>query len=166
MGVRAVLRMVLMGMFVWVGVAQAQGGAPERLPDTRGLFPEGKMVIATDDGRHVPFVVEVAADPQQRSLGLMYRQEMPADAGMLFIWPDAGDRTMWMKNTYIPLDMLFIDGDGIVVKVVSNTKPHDLTYISSEIPAKAVLEINAGTARLLSLGEGDKIIYPGVAANR
>ncbi|MCF8487821.1 MAG: DUF192 domain-containing protein [Rhodospirillum sp.] len=133
-----------------------------QIPDTRGLFPQDKLVVATDDGRHVPFVVEVASDPQQRSLGLMYRKDLAADGGMLFLWSDAGERTMWMKNTYIPLDMLFIDGDGYVVKVVANTKPHDLTHISSDFPAKGVLEINAGTARLLSLGQGDRIIHAGL----
>ncbi|WP_413203809.1 DUF192 domain-containing protein [Rhodospirillum sp. A1_3_36] len=165
MRLRAVLIAMGLGVLVlasWGGEAARAADPVEALPSTQGMFPQDKVIIATDDGRHVPFVVEIASDAQQRSLGLMYRKELAADAGMLFLWPNSGERTMWMKNTYIPLDMLFVDGDGYVVKVVANTKPHDLTHISSGFPAKGVLEINAGTARLLSLEQGDRILYPGL----
>ncbi|GEO82655.1 DUF192 domain-containing protein [Pararhodospirillum oryzae] len=131
------------------------GGAAEPAP-----LPRSHLVIETQDGRQVPFEVEVATTPQQRAVGLMYRKNLPADAGMLFVWGDTAPRTMWMKNTLVALDMLFLDDRGWIVHVVRNTKPQDESLITAPFPAAAVLEINAGTAELLSLEAGDRVRHP------
>ena len=104
------------------------------------------------------FAAEIADTPQLRRRGLMFRQRLPKDKAMLFDW---GGRqlvaNMWMRNTYIPLDMVFIASDGTVVRVAGNTKPRSLKIISSGVPVAAVLEIAAGTARRIGLEPGSKV---------
>lgn len=91
--------------------------------------------------------VEVADTNEKRRIGLMNRRSMPSHHGMIFTWPDrSGGRYMWMKNTYIPLDMLFID-EGQIVAIIENTTPHDETPRGTEQLVNAVLEVNAGWVR-------------------
>lgn len=100
------------------------------------------------------FNVELATNPDQRRRGLMYRPEMRPEWGMLFVYPDEQVRSFWMKNTFIPLDMVFLDRAGRVVHVVHRAEPETRTGRSSERPARFVLELNAGTA-------ADRGIEPG-----
>ncbi|MGD9539575.1 DUF192 domain-containing protein [Methylocystis sp.] len=112
--------------------------------------------IVTSTGEH-DFKVEVAETPKSRARGLMFRKSMPADRGMLFDFKVEGPVSMWMKNTYIPLDMVFIGRDGRVVGVAADTEPLSERIISSPAPAYAVLELNAGVARRISLAPGDRV---------
>lgn len=99
--------------------------------------------------------VEVARDPASRERGLMYRRYMPENRGMLFDFGRSETVLMWMKNTYIPLDMIFISRDGKVTHIEANTEPLSQAIISSNGPAFAVLEVNAGVAQKLGLKDGD-----------
>jgi len=112
--------------------------------------------IVTATGEH-DFKVEVVDTPKARARGLMFRKSMPADHGMLFEFKTEGPISMWMKNTYIPLDMVFIGRDGRVVGVAADAEPFSERIIASPEPAYAVLELNAGAARRISLAPGDQV---------
>ncbi len=117
------------------------------------------LEIDSRSGTH-QFRVEVVADEESRRRGLMYRKEMEADVGMLFDFKEERHISMWMKNTYIPLDMLFIDKTGQVVRIAENTVPESLESIRSGLPVLAVLELNAGSAKRWGLRAGDKVRHP------
>jgi len=106
------------------------------------------------------FVVEVAETDDQRQQGLMFRERMHPNAGMLFDYGTPQVVQMWMKNTYIPLDMIFIDSTGVIQHIVERTVPHSLQAISSQKRVRGVLEVNAGTVLRLGLRVGDKVIHP------
>lgn len=103
--------------------------------------------------------IELAVTPAQRSRGLMYRTELAANAGMLFDFGVDQPISMWMKNTYIPLDMLFIRSDGRIASIATDTVPLSTATISSGVPVKAVLELPAGTVRAKGIAVGDRIEY-------
>ncbi len=118
------------------------------------------LTLVTASGKHTFRVVQAVTD-EERARGLMFRRAIDPDYGMLF---DFGaketEATMWMKNTYIPLDMLFIRADGTIRSIAENTTPFSLDTISSGGPVKAVLEVQGGTARRLGLKPGDKVVHP------
>jgi len=114
------------------------------------------LTIETKAGP-VSFKVELAETPAERAKGLMYRTELAADAGMLFDFGPEQPIFMWMKNTYIPLDMLFIRPDGRIASIAANTVPLSTQTISSEVPVSAVLELPAGTARAKGISVGDQV---------
>lgn len=120
-------------------------------------FGKSGLVIEGESGRH-EFTVELALTPDQRSRGLMFRRSMDGDAGMLFDFGRSGGRaSMWMKNTYIPLDMLFIAADGTVESIAARTVPHSLEAINSKGPVRGVLELNGGTTARLGIRPGDRV---------
>ena len=121
----------------------------------------GTLVLKTATGDH-NFNIEVAITDQERALGLMFRRSLPENAGMLFIYDPPQPATMWMKNTFIPLDMVFISVDGKVHRVESNTEPFSTAIIPSEGDVVGVLELNAGEANKIGLKRGDQVIYPGL----
>ncbi|MFT5392076.1 MAG: uncharacterized membrane protein (UPF0127 family) [Gammaproteobacteria bacterium] len=106
------------------------------------------------------FEVEVADDDAKRQRGLMFRRQMAAEHGMLFVYPKRRSISMWMKNTYLPLDMLFIEEDGAVSRIEADTTPESERVIRSEKPAVAVLELNAGEAQRRVIRAGDQILHP------
>lgn len=106
------------------------------------------------------FDVEIADDAAERSRGLMYREQLPQNAGMLFLYPDEKPRGFWMKNTPLPLDIIFIDAGGRVVHVAANARPFDLSLIESRVAAQSVLEINGGLAARLGISPGAEVIWP------
>ncbi len=123
-------------------------------------FEKSKLAIVSTSGRHV-FDVELAVTPNQRSQGLMFRYEMAPEAGMLFDFgPTERRQSMWMKNTYIPLDMLFIKADGRIESIAERTVPRSLEVISSRGRVRAVLELNGGTASRLGIRPGDRVEHP------
>ena len=122
-------------------------------------FAQDELVIEGADGRRHSFQVELALEPRQQSQGLMYRKRMAADAGMLFIYQPTRPVAMWMQNTYIPLDMIFIQADGEISKIVQRTVPLSQETISSDRPVRAVLEVNGGTAARLELKPGDRVVH-------
>ena len=136
--------------------AQAQNGPPEDLD----AFPRGKLEIA--DGKKVKhtFDVWLADSPRRQAQGLMFVRSLPAMRGMLFVHESPRPVSMWMKNTYIPLDMVFIDSEGHIQQIVEQTTPHSLEIIRSKDPALAVLEIAGGEAKRLGLHAGQRVVHP------
>lgn len=126
----------------------------------RAESPFGRAVVEIDTatGLH-RFNVEVASTPSQHAAGLMYRAELAPDAGMLFLFERERVVGMWMKNTLIPLDMVFIAGDGRVVSIAENTMPLSERVITSGAPVRAVLEVKGDTVRRLGLRPGDRVRY-------
>jgi uncharacterized protein len=104
--------------------------------------------------------VEIARSRAEQEQGLMFRESMAEDRGMLFDWGGMVEAAMWMKNTLIPLDMLFIDADGVILDIFASTVPGSLDVISAGVPVRAVLELNAGTAKRLGLKPGDRVQHP------
>ena len=117
-----------------------------------------ELVIVSATGRHA-FLVEVADTPEERALGLMFRQSLEADRGMLFDYRAERPAAMWMKNTEVPLDMLFIAADGRVVNIAENAVPGSLETIASDGPVRAVLEIGAGTVARLGIAPADRVVH-------
>jgi uncharacterized protein len=122
----------------------------------------GTLVLKTATGDH-NFTIEVATTDQERAIGLMFRRSLPENGGMLFIYDPPQTATMWMKNTLIPLDMVFISAEGKVHRIESHTEPFSTTVIPSEGEVVGVLELNAGEADKIGLKRGDKVVYPGLA---
>lgn len=118
-------------------------------------LPRSQLRIETDSAAHM-FRVQVADDPAKRSKGLMFRRDLPADEGMLFMFPLPEPASFWMKNTYIPLDLIFIRANGRIANI-EHGKPHDLTGIRSRGRVMAVLELTAGTASRLGIVPGDMV---------
>jgi uncharacterized membrane protein (UPF0127 family) len=123
-------------------------------------FAVDQIKIITTDGTRLGFTVEVASTRKQRQQGLMHREFMDQDKGMLFIFPQTGPFRLWMKNTKIPLDMLFIDELGVVNYIHPMAEPLSTITIKSEEPVKAVLEINGGLSEKLGITPGSRIVYP------
>jgi uncharacterized membrane protein (UPF0127 family) len=121
-------------------------------------FPRSALEIRSAHGRQW-FNIRIADTGPRQELGLMFQTRLPADEGMLF--PQAQPRvvTMWMKNTYVPLDMLFIDSRGRIVCLLANTKPQSLEILSCPKPVKAVLEIGGGEAAERGIHVGDRVIH-------
>lgn len=125
----------------------------------QAAFERSTLKIETLGESHT-FDVELALTPPQQAQGLMFRQQLAPDAGMLFYHQRDTVATMWMRNTFVPLDMLFIDAGGKIVHIAERTVPRSLTTISAGRPVRAVLEVNAGTARRLSIRIGDRVVHP------
>jgi uncharacterized protein len=117
------------------------------------------LEIVTKSGVHV-FSVEMAATEEEKQTGLMYRKELPDGKGMLFDFSPEQQISMWMKNTYIPLDMIFIRADGRILRIAENTEPFSTKIISSGGLARGVLEVIAGTAQKYGIQPGDRVGHP------
>jgi uncharacterized membrane protein (UPF0127 family) len=119
---------------------------------------EGLDIVTASGSHH--YDVEIAADEPTRERGLMERRTMAASHGMLFEFPAREPVTFWMKDTYLSLDMVFIDADGTVRRVVERATPLSEALIPSEVPVTGVLELNAGQAAAIKLKPGDKVEFP------
>jgi uncharacterized protein len=128
-------------------------------PDLRN----SPMVVVPAAGREVTFRVELARTPQEHERGLMYRSHLDPDAGMLFLFERPSPLTFWMKNTLIPLDMLFLDGDHKIVGIVENAEPQTLTSRKVAAPAQYVLEIGGGLSARLGIRPGTTVEFRDVA---
>jgi uncharacterized protein len=122
-------------------------------------FPKSTLTIDTDSGPH-RFTVELATTPAEQEQGLMFRHSLPADAGMLFDFGATQPAAFWMKNTLIPLDMLFIGADGRVADIHERAVPLSEATIYSKVPVRAVLELNGGTVSRLGIHLGDVVHFP------
>ena len=117
------------------------------------------LEIVSKSGVHV-FSVEIADTPDEREKGLMFVKHLPDGQGMLFDFDGEQTIAMWMKNTYIPLDMIFIRGDGRIARIAENTTPMSTTIVPSVSPVRAVLEVAGGTAARLGIAPGDRVAFP------
>ncbi|MFC0242765.1 DUF192 domain-containing protein [Rhodopseudomonas telluris] len=134
-------------------MAFAMAGAPAQAAKMETLE------IASKTGVHV-FSVEIATTEQERETGLMYRKELPDGQGMLFDFRPEQQVSMWMKNTYVSLDMIFIRADGRILRIAENTEPMSTRIIASGGPVAGVLEVVAGTAKRLGIAAGDRVGHP------
>ena len=121
------------------------------------------VTLVTASGRH-EIMAEIADQPALQSRGLMFRRTLAPDAGMLFVYDKSEEVTMWMKNTILSLDMVFIRPDGIVHRIEHNTEPFSESTISSQGDVLAVLELNAGSAERLGLRVGDRVEHAAFSA--
>ena len=122
-------------------------------------------MLKTDSGDH-SFNIEVATTNQERALGLMFRRSLPENGGMLFLYDQPQPAAMWMKNTLIPLDMVFISPEGKVHRIEANAEPFSTAVIPSEGDIVGVLELKGGEAGRIGLKRGDKVLYPGLTKGK
>ncbi|MDP4822444.1 MAG: DUF192 domain-containing protein [Aestuariivirgaceae bacterium] len=147
-GFAAMLCMAL--VLVWPGLAQSQDGGPLAVETVVLETAEGGVLIAA----------EMATTPQARERGLMFRHRLAPDRGMLFVYDAPQPVAMWMKNTNIALDIIFIRADGVVVGIAENAVPQSEEMIESPEPALSVLEVAAGTVERIGLAIGDRVVHP------
>lgn len=133
--------------------------SPTIAHDSDIILPSEELVVHSKRGEH-KFTVEVASTEDQRARGLMFRERMALNAGMLFVFEAAGERYFWMKNTPLSLDILFIGEDGRIKRIAEGTTPFSEQIIPSEAPALSVLELLAGTSRRLGIALGDQVVAP------
>ena len=133
--------------------AEASAGAQTGLPTV-------PLTIRSANRVH-QFTVEVARTPDQQAAGLMYRRALPPDHGMIFPYDPPVPVAFWMKNTLIPLDMIFIRADGRIARIAANTVPHSLDPVPAGEPVAAVLELRGGRAAELGIREGDRVHWTG-----
>jgi uncharacterized membrane protein (UPF0127 family) len=152
---------LLLGHFFAADWAHAQSGPIEDL----AAFPLDKLEIT--DGKKVRVVFEVwlADSPRRQQQGLMFVRDLPDLRGMLFVHEQPKEISMWMKNTYIPLDMVFIDEQNRIQQIIENATPHSLDIIRSDKPALAVLEIAGGEAGRLGLHPGQRVSHPALVSH-
>ena len=143
----ALFGLAALALLVWAGVVGRAAAADTQI-----------LEIASKSGVHV-FAVELAATDAERSRGLMFRKSLPAGHGMLFDFKQDQMIAMWMRNTYISLDMIFIRSDGTIARIAQNTEPLSERIISSGSPVRAVLEVIGGTSRRLGLAPGDRVAH-------
>lgn len=153
-GMLAVIALMLSGL----------GPGAARAMDGPIAFERGELAIVTAGGARHRFTVEIARTKAQHARGLMYREELARDHGMLFIYDSVRHASMWMKNTYIPLDMLFIAQSGRIVRIAERTVPQSTTPIPSGQPVRGVLELKGGTAERLDLETGDRVRHDAFGA--
>jgi uncharacterized membrane protein (UPF0127 family) len=151
-GFRTLQAALWLALVSWIGLA-APGGSSVRAAEFQPLE------IATKSGVKV-FSVEMATTEEEKTTGLMYRKHLPDGQGMLFDFSPAQQVSMWMKNTYISLDMIFIGPDGRVLRIAENTEPLSTRIIPSRGLAKGVLEVIAGTAKKYGIAPGDQVAHP------
>jgi len=140
-------------------VAWAAAALVALVPAARADGSLHGLDVVTSTGRH-HYQVEVADDDAAREHGLMERRRMAADRGMLFEFPVRAPVTFWMKDTYLPLDMVFIDADGTVRSIYADARPMSEALIPSGAAVTGVLELNAGQAAAIHLRVGDKVVFP------
>jgi uncharacterized protein len=137
------------------GLAHAQEAEPTA---AQPELPKEKLVIVTRDGVHHGFTVEMATTQRQQQVGEMFRTSVPPEGGMLFDWGTPHPSPMWMENTLVPLDMVFINADGTIRSIAENTVPESLAAIDSHGPVLAALELAGGTTARLNIRVGDKVL--------
>ena len=147
---------------VFLSGASCGASTETEAPGVAGLddhFAHGMLTVKADDGKQHDLRIYLATSSDQQRRGLMFVRSLPDDVGMLFIYDDSAVHSMWMKNTYLPLDIVFATRDGTVATVIRDTTPLSLKSLSSEVPVTYVLELKAGTTRRLNIGKKSKLIW-------
>lgn len=161
---RVALLIALLSIF---GCKEAETPAAIVPDDGTGLgetFAHDSIVIQNEAGERLNFDVYLALTPEQQRRGLMFIRNLPERTGMLFVYDKPRILSIWMKNTYIPLDLLFIDANGRVESIVHNATPLSLESRPSKGPAKYVIELNGGSAIKFNIGTNSRLIWQGDAA--
>jgi len=143
------------GLLVAPGILRAQPGVDRPQPK----LPMERMVILGREGRRHDFMVEMAISPDHQTIGLMFRTAVPDHEGMIFDWGTPRESGMWMRNTLVPLDMLFIAADGRIHRIAERTVPLSLTPIESRGPVRATLELQGGITERLDIRVGDRVLH-------
>ncbi len=138
--------------------ASLQGDRQSELPRSEAGLNQVALSIQTSDARH-DFIVELAENAAQQAQGLMFRTQLAPDKGMIFPFPEDRIASFWMKNTVIPLDIIFIRRDGTIESIAANTTPYSLASVRSNEPVATVLEIAAGRAAELGIEPGDLVTW-------
>ena len=140
---------------------QCQQSTPKEVREQKVLFKnEGNLSILNDENKTLAeFKIEIADSPYERQTGMMYRDSLEEQHGMLFIFENSELRGFYMKNTLIPLDLIFIDENYEIVHIYSKATPYETASISSQLPAKYVFEINGGLSKQIGIQKGMKIKY-------
>ena len=152
---RFLLSIAALPLAVLSGAALSQPGVTEPQP----RLQTERLVIATRDNRRLEFIVEMALAPEQQMTGLMFRTALADDEGMIFDWGAPRESAMWMRNTLIPLDMVFIAADGRIHRIAERTVPLSLATVESRGPVRATLELAGGAAERLNLRVGDRVLH-------
>jgi acetoin utilization protein AcuC len=147
-------RRLLLALAAIPAVALAQPAEPT---SAQPALPKEPVDVVTRDGVRHEFQVEMALTPEQQRVGEMFRKSVPPDGGMLFDWGRPRESQMWMKNTLVPLDMVFINADGTIRSIAENTVPESLAVIDSRGPVRATLELAGGTTERLNIRVGDRV---------
>lgn len=140
----------------------AQSGPIEPL----SAFPQSMLAIRTASGKVINFKAWLADNPRREQQGLMFVKNMDEHAGMLFLFPEYKPVSMWMKNTYIPLDLLFLNPEGKIDFIAASAKPLALDIIGPPTAEYAVLELNGGSAERFGIHVGDKVLHPTLKGQR
>ncbi|HEY1934927.1 MAG TPA: DUF192 domain-containing protein [Acetobacteraceae bacterium] len=147
-------RRPLLAVLLALPIARALADEPTK---AQPALPKEPLTIVTKDGKRHKFQVEMATTEAQQRVGEMFRQSVPPDGGMLFVWDTARESPMWMENTLVPLDMVFINADGTIRAIAENTVPQSLAIIPSHGPVLATLELAGGSTAKLNIVVGDKV---------
>lgn len=150
------LQSAVMALFL-VSVTAPSSAAAQATSQQSMVFDSAPLSIVSAKGETHKFTVELALTPPQLEFGLMYRDKMAADHGMLFDFGTSRPVMMWMKNTKLSLDMLFLDQKGVVTHIQENAVPYSEAIISSDGPVAYVIELNGGIVKKLGLAVGDKV---------
>lgn len=151
---------VLLGVFYGqASKAEQERSASMTPPAQTQILARDEIIIRKASGEELPFTVELALSPIEQEQGLMHRTALADNTGMLFIFGDEARRSFWMKNTLIPLDILFLKNDGRIHHIHSNARPQDESLITSNEESRAVLELCGGTADRLGIESGDQVLY-------
>jgi uncharacterized protein len=126
-----------------------------------GCARDPRLAIIGSEGARVSVRVEIADTNNQRELGLMFRRHLDEEAGMLFVFPGPAKQVFWMKNTYLPLDMVFADTDARIVGIVANAEPQSEAQLTVDAPAQYVLEVNGGFCSRHGVAAGDRLKFIG-----
>ena len=143
------------GAVIGCGAARADDATPEPL----SAFPQSLLAIRTTAGKVVNFKVWNADSPRREQQGLMFVREMDQHAGMLFVFPNDPSPAMWMKNTYLSLDLLFINAQGRIEYIAARAVPLSLSVIQAPKPSRAVLELKGGATEDLGIRLGDTVVH-------
>ncbi len=152
---RIILALAAATLFFGFWAFAGSGNAGDR-PE----FDRSGVEVVRADGKRVAFKVEVASTKEQQTYGLMFVRALPEDEGMIFTFHPPRETAFWMKNTYIPLDIIFVRPNWTVARIAKMARPQDMTPIYSGEPIRAVLEVNGGLAQKYGLAAGDKVKFP------
>jgi uncharacterized protein len=161
-GIHELAAALLCALLLWSGSVAAASADEQQLDK---VFSRSTLKIATQDAQLHQIDVWIADNDARRTRGLMFVEHLADDAGMLFIYPQPQPISMWMKNTHLSLDMLFVSADGRVHSVVENTKPMSTDTISSNGVVLAVIELKAGAAARMKIRPGAQVIHPAFSLN-